>query len=47
MIQSQKLLLTWLIEHTGLFPKIEKYDKFCPPLFIAYPKSKLSTLQLQ
>ena len=25
MIQSQKLLLTWLIEHTGLFPKIEKY----------------------
>ena len=25
MIQSQKLLLTWLIEPTGLFPKIEKY----------------------
>ncbi len=25
MKQSQKLLLTWLIEHAGLFPKIEKY----------------------
>lgn len=24
-----------------------QHDKFCPPLFIAYPKSKLSTLQLQ
>lgn len=25
MKQSQKLLLTWLIEHTGLFRKVEKY----------------------
>lgn len=25
MKQSQKLLLTWLIEHTALFPKISKY----------------------
>ncbi|MGN0143146.1 MAG: DNA primase [Roseburia sp.] len=25
MKQSQKLLLTWLIEHTDLFPKISKY----------------------
>ena len=24
-----------------------QHDKFCPPLFIVYPKSKLSTLQLQ